>query len=126
MDMDKVNNRLVSLGYTVNDTDTFILDFCIEKTEFKIKKECNLSEIPVELENVAIDMVCGEFLMNKKNSGQLVGFDIEPLVKSIQIGDTSTTFMDTTSKDAQLNLLLNSMINPSINYGAYRKIKWTK
>lgn len=126
MEKDIIDKRLASLGYTVTSGDTWIITFLIEKVTFGITKECNSPSIPTELENVAVDMVCGEFLLNKKNAGQLTGFDLNPLVKSIKLGDTDTQFMDVKSKEQLLTDLINAMMNPKVNYGLYRRIRWTK
>ena len=72
MDIELIIKRLKDLGYEYNETtdDWVIKSFLIPKITNHIKNETNQSSIPEELLYVAIDMVCGEFLFAKKNSGQ--------------------------------------------------------
>ena len=72
MELELIINRLNDLGYNYKESkDKAILEsFVIPKVENHIKNETNQTEVPEELKYVAIDMVCGEFLFAKKNSGQ--------------------------------------------------------
>jgi hypothetical protein len=92
--IDDVTARLLSLGYTVMTADTFALTFLIDKVTNTIKNECNIDEIPDELHQVAVDMVCGEFLKAKQANGSLDESEIntEAAIKSIKEGDTQITY----------------------------------
>ena len=54
--LERVKERLESLGYVLKDGDEVILTFSIQKVENTIKNDCNVSSIPGGLENIAIDM----------------------------------------------------------------------
>ncbi len=126
--LDDVKKRLESFGYIVTDADAWVLDFIIKKVENHIKNQCNTSTVPEELHEIAVDMVVGEFLLNKKSRGQLEGFDLEAAVKQIHEGDTSVTFaIGDGSKTPEERL--DELILYLMNYGkgkvaAYRCIKW--
>ena len=127
----KVLQRLISFGYTIKEEDTFTIAFCIQKVENHIKSSCNISSIPDELIEIAVDRICGEFLFSKKQSGKLDaenGFDIETALKQVQVGDTNITFAVGEGAET-LETKLNSLISYLLNAGesdfiCYRKIKW--
>jgi hypothetical protein len=121
---DDVINRLKSLGYTVTDEDGFGLMFVIDKVTNTVKNECNISEIPDGLYHIAIDMVCGEFLLVKKKSGQLADFDVENAVKQIKEGDTSITYAVADSMNA-FDALIEWLINKDrMQFATFRRFKW--
>ena len=60
--LEDVKERLASFGYQVTEADSWMLTFLIQKVENHIKNTCNLSVIPEELLNIAVDMVVGEFI----------------------------------------------------------------
>lgn len=123
--IDLVLNRLKSLSYEVIEGDEFLIAFTIQKVENTIKNECNITKIPDGLVYVAVDMICGEILMMKKQTNSLGdNFSIDSALKSVKLGDT-TIQIDGESDEAKLNALINHLMN----YGmseliCYRKIKW--
>jgi len=124
MDLDDFKERLQSLGYTSTDTDDWMMGFCKEKVENHIKNSCNVTEVPEGLQSVAVDMVCGEFLFGKKQSGQSVGIDFEAVVKSIAEGDTTVTFDTSTSLEAKYDALIVYLRHSEVDFATYRRIKW--
>jgi len=128
MMLEDVTKRLESFGYEVTEADNWMIEFLIQKIENSIKADCNINTIPEELHEIAVDMVVGEFLLNKKSRGQLEGFDLEAAVKQIHEGDTSVTFaLGDGSKTPEERL--DELILYLMNYGkgkfaAYRCIKW--
>jgi len=121
---DDVSERLKSLGYIVDDSDLWVIEFLAGKVIDEIKNECNAVDIPDGLKHVAIDMACGEFLKMKKGTGRLEGFDVEAAVKQISEGDTSVTYAVTDN-----SITLDSFIDALINGGkrqftTHRKIRW--
>ena len=121
---DEISERLESLGYTVDDSETWVIGFLAGKVTDEIKNECNTNGIPDGLYRVAIDMACGEFLKMKKGTGRLDGFDVEAAVKQISEGDTSVTYAV-----ADNSITLDGFIDALINGGkrqftTHRKIRW--
>jgi hypothetical protein len=128
--LEDVKGRLEELGYTVKDGDELSLTFCIAKVESSIKNDCNVSEIPVGLMKIAIDMVVGEFLLAKKTfaPADLTNFNLNYAVKQIQSGDTNTVFV-TGEGSLTPEQRLTAFINYLLTYGksefsAYRSIRW--
>mgnify|MGYP000907457020 CR=1 FL=1 len=126
--LEDVKERLASFNYTVTEADSWMLTFLIQKVENHILNVTNLSILPEGLNNVAVDMVVGEFLFNKKSMNDLAWFDLEAAVKQIQEGDTSITYAigegDLTPErrlDALIVYLMNHGKNELVSY---RCIKW--
>lgn len=122
-----VLQRLISFGYKLQENDDWILCFAMQGVENHIKSSCNVTSIPDELSNVAVDRVCGEFLFTKKQTGQLVieGLDLDGVVASVSEGDTSVSFVSGATDDDRFNQLVNYLITKGEgDFICYRKIKW--
>ncbi|WMM24052.1 phage head-tail connector protein [Tissierella sp. MB52-C2] len=98
-----------------DDSKDFILEFTIEKVEDTIKNYCNIKEIPVELNTTVLSMAI-ELYRIENFGNEEEGKD----VKSIQVGDTTTTFETKISKDISKQLLKDykAQINP------FRRLRW--
>ncbi len=127
---DKAVKRLEGFGYEVKAADKAILKFAVEKVTNTIKNDCNVSETPKGLINIAVDMAVGEFLTAKKafSPSDIAGLDLDYAVKQIQAGDTNTVFA---VGDGSLTpeQRLDGFINYLLTYGrrefnCYRKIRW--
>ena len=129
-DIDTVTERLKSFGYEVKaDSDGFALTFCIEKVRNTIRNETNQKEVPKGLEHIAVDMVCGEFLLSKKTfAPDDLNLDLDFAVKQIQKGDTNTVFAVGEGSQTP-EQRLNTFINYLLTYGKseftrYRRFVW--
>lgn len=128
--LERVKTRLQSFGYVLQDGDKVILIFSIEKVTNTIKNDCNVSEIPDGLMNIAIDMVVGEFLTVKKtfSPNDIAGLDLDYAVKQLQEGDKNTVFA-TGEGSLTAEQRLNNLLNYLLTYGrdefsCYRRIRW--
>lgn len=93
MTLDEVKNRLGQFGYEVTTNDEIILNFIMPKVEAEVKRDCNISLIPSDLDNIVIDMIVGEFLLNKKSiSPASFIIDLSSAIKQVEEGDTTITF----------------------------------
>lgn len=128
--LERIKERLQSLGYTVKDSDDIAINFAMQKVENTIKNDCNVSAIPDGLMNIAIDMVVGEFLMSKKTfaPNDLLNFNLDAAIKQIQEGDTNISFAvgEGSKTDEQR---LDGFIDYLLNYGrdefiTYRRFRW--
>ena len=122
-----VLQRLISLGYKLEENDDWILCFAMQGVENHIKGSCNVTHIPDELSNVAVDRVCGEFLFTKKQTGQLTieGLDLNGAIASISEGDTNVSFVSGATDDDRFNLLVNYLMTKGDgDFVCYRKFKW--
>ena len=91
--LEKIEQRLIGWGYTMEDIDFFAVEFLISKVENYIHNYCNIAETPKELEETEIDMICVEFLKGKALSGglDLSGIQIDS-ISSITEGDVSVSY----------------------------------
>ena len=128
--LERIKERLRSIGYAVKDSDDIAINFAMQKVENTIKNDCNISAIPDGLMNIAIDMVVGEFLMSKKTFApdDLLNFNLDSAIKQIQEGDTNISFAvgEGSKTDEQR---LDSFIDYLLNYGrdefiTYRRFRW--
>lgn len=128
--LERIKERLQSIGYAVKDSDDIAINFAMQKVENTIKNDCNISAIPDGLRNIAIDMVVGEFLMSKKTfaPNDLLNFNLDSAIKQIQEGDTNISFAvgEGSKTDEQR---LDGFIDYLLNYGrdefiTYRRFRW--
>lgn len=87
-----LEHRLAMFGYIATETDASVLCYLLAQTENDIRAQCNIDKLPADLLDVVIDRTAGAFLMEKKATGQLEGFDLDIVEKSISEGDTSVTY----------------------------------
>jgi hypothetical protein len=127
---DEVIKRLESLNYTFDAADEWALMFLIEKVTNRIKNECNVTGIPAGLREIAVDIICGEFLLMKKNSGKLGGFEADidsAVLKQVQEGDTNVVFAadKTASAEQRLDALIYHLMNcGKPQFATYRRLAW--
>lgn len=130
MDLTIITKRLESFGYSVTGSDDDLIDFCISKVEQHIKNFCNIPAVPDELQEVAVDMVCGELLNMKFLTGSLddlSGLNLEVRgVKTITEGDTTVQFADTDPSDAaKFTSLINDLIHGREgDLICFRRMRW--
>lgn len=118
-------NRLKSLGYTYVTEDEWLLEFCTEKIENRIKREINDASIPKQLLEIEVDMICGEFLKAKKGTGQLTTYDFKQITQTVKAGDTQVTFFEGSSPEQQFDSLISTMINGhTADFIRFRKLVW--
>lgn len=121
-----VLKRLVSFGYTLKEDDSWLICFAMQKVENHIKNSCNTTDVPDGLFNVAVDMVCGEFLFTKKQTGQLeiADLDFDGAFTSIKEGDTQVNF-DGSSDEEKFDQMVNYLLHHGEgDFVCYRKIRW--
>ncbi len=128
--LERVKERLESLGYVLKDGDEVILTFSIQKATNTIKNDCNVSSIPDGLANITIDMAIGEFLTAKRTFApeDIAGLDLDFAVKQIQAGDTTTVFAvgeGSSTPEQRLNVFLNYLLTYGRDeFSCYRRIRW--
>lgn len=123
-----IRDRLRQLGYTVRPGDLDQIRFELTKITNYVRNFCNREDIPEILDYRIADRVCSDFLMYKKNSGSLAGFDYEAVIKSIREGDTTVTYAVGQGEDTPENRF-DSFVK-SLERGfdkwltPHRKIRW--
>lgn len=125
---DTVVERLSAIGYEAKESDEPSLAFCIEKAIATVLNETNLMEIPEKLIGVTIDIALGEFLLSKKtfSRADLEKLNLEMALKSITLGDATTTFSDKSlTEEERLDNYINHLLEAGkTQFSAYRRIKW--
>ena len=122
--LEDIKQRLQTLGYTATPVDDWMIGFCKDKVENHIKNSCNVTEVPAGLQSISINMICGEFLFGKKQSGQSIGIDFEAVVKAIAEGDTTITFDTSASAEVKYDALIAYLMHSEVDFATYRRIKW--
>ena len=104
-----VLKRLETIGYKVEKEDIWEVSFCIKKVIAHIKNICNIEKIPEGLLNIAIDMVCGEFLYLKNQTGKLKidDIDLNGVIEQITEGDVSVKFVNGLSDEEKLSIYID-------------------
>ncbi len=124
---ESVLKRLVSFGYVLKESDAWEICFAMQKVENHIKNSCNCTSVPDGLFNVAVDVVCGEFLFARKQTGQLElnDLDLTGAITSIKEGDTSVNFGSGSSEEEKLTVFLNMLMHSMEgDLLCYRKMQW--
>lgn len=122
-----VLKRLVSFGYDLKEDDSWVICFVVQKVENHIKNSCNTTSVPDGLFNVAVDMVCGEFLFTKKQTGtlELADLDLNGAITQIHEGDVTVQFANGSSDEDKFNSFVNYLMhNGEGDLVCYRKLKW--
>ena len=122
--LEDVIARLESFGVTADDA---ALPFVVQLVEERIKNDCNISKIPGGLKHTAINMVCGEYLQQIASLGKaeslVANIDWGVAVKSIDVGDTKTTFTEAMTAEQKLAMLIAGLRN-SDSLASYRRLRW--
>lgn len=119
---------LIDLGYPTPDKDESLIEKLISATESTIKNQCNISEIPTDLDNVVKIRTCGAFLRVKGATTDLATtFNVSAAYKKIVEGDVTVELSAPDSVSPQK--LLSDYIKSLEEYGkrdivAFRKVRW--
>lgn len=123
--LEDLKKRLDSLGYTVLESDGWVISFLMDEIEQRLKSLCNQPEVPKELYFTWIDVVCGEFLSQKKKMGLLTNEEQDNVVASISEGNFGMTFIQDETPVQKFDAITQKLtvIQPS-DIAAYRKLVW--
>lgn len=119
---------LTALGYTFQEVDGVLLTFATQKVNEEILNACNVSHAPDGLYQCATGLIVAEFLMAKKNTGNLDGLPLnfEPVLKSLQEGDTNITWATDSSQSAEqrFDAFIGYLLAGRAQFVSYRRVKW--
>ena len=123
--------RLKFFKYDVPESEKSIIDYVILKVLSSVNNKTNqcytADDIPYGLYSIVVDKVVGEFLMFKKNMGDIPELDLSPVEKQIQVGDTNTVYaVETVSSpekryDTLINFLIFARDDELVRY---RRLAW--
>ena len=117
-----VTVRLKGFGIELVEADSPMLAYVIDMVERDIKNFCHINEVPEELYYTWSEAVCSDFLRSKLSTGSLE--NISSIVKSIAEGDTTVTFSESATPEAQLLACLDAMKLNLSNLVRFRKLVW--
>ncbi len=128
-DVEAVKNRLASFGYEVREADMVSLTFAVDKVRSSIKNDVNWQDVPDGLFHIAVDMACGEFLMQKLTfSPDDINLDLDSAVSQIQEGDTNIRFglgEGSTTPEQKLTSFINYLLNYGKDeFNSFRRLRW--
>ena len=126
MDITTISNRLADFGYMYNEEkDGFAVTFAVDKITNHILHETNCSEIDASLIQIAVDMVCAEFLKLKKGFGQLTDMEFELVAQTIRLGDANVQFTNEATPEQKFETALNYLLSGhEADFAACRKMVW--
>ena len=117
-----------AIGYTIVDADEWLVGFCVQKVEQEIKNACNVQSVPDGLTKCATGLVVADFLTLKRANGNLdiESLNFDPVLKSIQEGDTQINYATETvsSGEQRLNLFLAACYHGREQFIGYRRLIW--
>lgn len=123
--------RLKFFKYNALESEKSIIEYTILKVLSSVNNETNqcytTDDAPYGLYSIIVDKVVGEFLMFKKNMGDIPELDLSPVEKQIQEGDTSVTYAveGITSPEKRFDNLINFlMTGRDDELVKYRRLVW--
>lgn len=123
--VEMVLKRLSSFSYKVVENDVYSIYFSIKETVCHINNVCHTDVLEDKLKFHAANRACGIFLEEKKNTGQLEGFDIEQAMTSVKLGDTTVNFSTSDSESSKFATLVNALKNGGEgDLKCYRRIRF--
>lgn len=128
---DDVVMRLKFFKYDVPESEKAIINYTILKTLSSINNETNqcytIDDVPHGLYSIIVDKVVGEFLMFKKNMGDISEIDLSPMEKQVQMGDTSITYAieNINSPEKRFDILVSFLMSGrDEELLKYRRLAW--
>jgi hypothetical protein len=100
-----VKERLKQMSVELSENDDEAILFAVERTEEHIKNVCNIDYVPEELELLAVDMACGEFLQARLVADMLLSFDAKGALKAVTEGDVKLEYGGSDSNEVLLKYL---------------------
>lgn len=119
--IEKVKERLKTLGYEATEDDDFLINYAIDKIQYRVKFFTNLNEVPEALEKEVIDAICGDILSFKLIKGDL---DVERAVQSITEGDVTVNYGSNNDPVTLLQKYYNGLNLRDSVLIAFRVFKW--
>ena len=119
-----VVNLIIACGYEVQENDVFMLDFTMRKEINEFLGVCHIASVPNKAKEQLARVIFANFLYIVKSTGKL-NINFEVAVKSLSMGDTSTTFADSVSAEQQFDTLLAMSMKLSNEVvQCYRRLAW--
>ncbi len=117
-----IGSRLIQLGIEVTELDREAMLFAEEKTREHILNVCNTVCVPKELEYLATDMACAEFIKDRYMAGLLADFDARGALKAITEGDVRLEY--NTENGSDFDSLMEVLNRGEADLYRFRKLRW--
>lgn len=128
---DGVVMRLAFFKIGILPEEMEVVNFLIPKTISSINNVTNqcytADDISYGLYSIVVDKVVGEFLMFKKNMGDISEIDLSPMEKQVQMGDTSITYAieSVASPEKRFDILVSFLMSGrDEELLKYRRLVW--
>ena len=124
MSVENVKDLLQTFtSVTIDSTYDTIIQYLYNNEQQHILNDCNLTELPKELEYIVEERTAGRFIQTHKNV--LLSSDELNVVTKIKEGDTEVNFGTNTSAESRLDAIVTSWLsNRERDMACYRKLKW--
>lgn len=107
----------------IDSTYDAIIQYLYNNEQQYILNDCNLTELPKELEYIVEERTAGRFIQIHKNV--LLSSDELNVVTKIKEGDTEVNFATNTSAESRLDAIVTSWLsNRERDIACYRRLKW--
>lgn len=107
----------------IDSTYDAIIQYLYNNEQQHILNDCNLTELPKELEYIVEERTAGRFIQIHKNV--LLSSDELNVVTKIKEGDTEVSFGTNTSAESRLDTIVTSWLsNRERDIACCRKLKW--
>jgi hypothetical protein len=119
---------LKEIGYETTTADSDLVSSLLTSVSSTIMNQCNISELPTDLDNVVVMRTCGAFFRLKSATSDLTTvFDVPSSLKKIVEGDVTVELSLPDSVSPQK--LISDYIKTLEEYGkrdiaAFRKVRW--
>lgn len=119
--MNRVIELLEVLTGITFEGDAFV-EFVYNSEKQHILNDCNLSELPEELEYIVVERAVGRFLELKLKD--ILTDDDLNVVKSIKEGDTQVEFGDVSNETRLQGVIASLLRSRERDMACYRRLKW--
>ena len=117
--------RLGELGLAPPAEDESLLEALLERAKGALLARTGQKTLPKELKGTVVDMAAGEYLLLRKKSGGLSGFDQEYAIRQMSQGDTSITYAVEGRGLSPLEALIEGLRRPpEALVQKWRRLRW--
>jgi len=126
--VNEVKTLLNAFGYKVPTDEDALITMLLEDAEISIMTQCNVAELPSQLDRVIVYRAAGAFLEIKASTASLYDFvEVNSIAKKIVEGDTTIEYAvsDSDTPTQKLNKVIKAWKSYGIReVNAFRRMRW--
>ena len=123
--IERLSLRLEELGIVPPVEDISLLETLLERARFGLLARTGQAVLPEELEGSVVDMAAGEYLLLRKNTGRLEGFEQDYAIRQMSQGDTSISYAVEAGTLSPFEGLIERLRTPpEALVQKWRRIRW--